>query len=369
MVILHEEIAGGATLSVLRTVPILEDRGWRFVFWAARPSPLCDELCRRGLKVHGAPRPIGYSIAALREPPGIARRLIDTPAYLWRLRALVREIAPDVIHANSFFTLAEALVAATTGSPTVLHVHEMVPDSRKYRIGKRLAYRRLHWLVAVSKASAARLAQGERSPRVVYEAAPVPTEPVELRALPRPFVVGTVGVISKRKGSDIFVDAARLIRATGADIQFEMIGACSDVLERTWAEDVLERARVVGVVHREVAEISAAMKRWDAFVLPSRKDPFPIAMLEAMATGLPVIGTWADGLSEQLTSETGLLVEPGSAEALAAAVHGLADQPLERRRSMGLAARRRVQEHFSLERQAEALDGVYRSAIGAAGEG
>ena len=41
------------------------------------------------------------------------------------------------------------------------------------------------------------------------------------------------------------------------------------------------------------------LARWDAFVLPSRSDPFPISMLEAMASGLPVVGTRRDGIAEQ----------------------------------------------------------------------
>src|SRR3954452_9958291 len=108
LVVFHQDVLGGATLSVVRMIPHLEERGWRFAFWVERPSPLFDELRDRGLTVSGRPRPVAYSVTSLREPPGLRRRVLETPSYLRDFRRFIRQTSPSIVHANSLFTLAEA---------------------------------------------------------------------------------------------------------------------------------------------------------------------------------------------------------------------------------------------------------------------
>jgi hypothetical protein len=60
----HEPVIGGAAIAILRVLPLLEARGWRFVFWAP-PGPLEDELRSRGYEVAGEPRLLRYSREAL----------------------------------------------------------------------------------------------------------------------------------------------------------------------------------------------------------------------------------------------------------------------------------------------------------------
>ncbi len=70
LVVLHEESPGGASISLMRCVPGLEERGWEFSFFVPRPGKLFDELRERGYRVSGAPRTIVYSLRALRLDPG-----------------------------------------------------------------------------------------------------------------------------------------------------------------------------------------------------------------------------------------------------------------------------------------------------------
>jgi glycosyltransferase involved in cell wall biosynthesis len=91
-----------------------------------------------------------------------------------------------------------------------------------------------------------------------------------------------------------------------------------------------------------------------------------------MANGLPVIGARRDGLAEQITADSGLLVEPDDPEALAQAMLSVAGKDLAEREAMGAAARERVASNFTLERQAEAMHEAYLTAIknrAARGEG
>lgn len=365
LVVLHDELLNGATISVLRAVPLLQDLGWRFAFWVPRPGPAAEHLAERGFPLGGTTRPIASGLRALKEPPGVRRRLLATPGYLRSFRRFAREVGPDLVHANSLYSFAEALAARRAGFPTLLHVHDMAPTSRKARAARSLCRRGVDLTIAVSESCAGSYAVDGWSPPVVYEAAPVPQESAEIREAPNPFLIGTVGVISQRKGSDLFVAAAE--RLAGSGIRFRMVGAATDPLDREWAADVLARAETAGVEHVERAQVEDELRRWDAFALPSRRDPFPISMLEAMAIGLPVIGARTDGLAEQITSESGLLVAPEDPEALAAAMLSLREMPRAERQELGSNARARVANRFSLERQADGLAEAYRSVLARAG--
>jgi glycosyltransferase involved in cell wall biosynthesis len=103
--------------------------------------------------------------------------------------------------------------------------------------------------------------------------------------------------------------------------------------------------------------VEADYQNADIFVLPSTYEGFPVAILEAMAAGLPVVATAVAGVPEAvLPGRSGLLVPPEDAAALAGALGELAADP-ERRRSMGLAARRELEQHFTIEK----VGAAYRS--------
>jgi hypothetical protein len=363
LVVLHEDELGGASRAVLRCVPALEERGWRFAYWAPRPSALFDHLESAGGEVYGRSRPIAYSLAALRLPPGPARRLAGTPGYVAAFARLVGRLRPDLVHANSHTTLAELCVAKLRGSRTLFHVHEMFGDGVKWNAGRRLAFRAADEVVAVSAACAARLERGEGRARIVRNGVPVPPPPARVER-EGGLVVGTVGVLSRRKGTDIFIEAARIARERNPELRFELVGAPTDPLDADWAEGVLAAAPRAGVIHMERADVGRKLGEWDLFALPSRSDPFPLSSLEAMAHGLPVVATAVDGLVEQVSERTGALVPPEDPAALAAAILDLAARPPEERAALGSAGRERVLAEFTIDRQVAELDSAYRAAVG-----
>jgi glycosyltransferase involved in cell wall biosynthesis len=330
--------------------------------WAPRPSQLSEQLEDRGLNVTGAWRPVAYSRKALAHPPGVRRRLAALPSYLSAFRGALQREQPDLVHANSMFTLAEAWAARRAGSRVIFHVHEMLPPGFKGSFFRWSAGRIADEVVAVSEASARALGRDGRLPRIVHEGAPIPADVADRSSRSGPVVVGTVGVVSSRKGSDLFVEAAKRVKEAGHAVEFRMVGAPTDVLEHDWAEAVLREAAAIGIDHVLAADVPAELRGWDVFVLPSRRDPFPISMLEAMGEGLAVIGTETDGLREQIAPGTGVLVPPEDPGALAEAIVDLAGDP-RRRRLLGTAARRRALESFGLERQAEELSRAYRAAL------
>ncbi|MFA6139192.1 MAG: glycosyltransferase family 4 protein [Hyphomicrobium sp.] len=110
------------------------------------------------------------------------------------------------------------------------------------------------------------------------------------------------------------------------------------------------------------AEVGAALRRADLFVFPTLADTFPLVVLEAMAHGLPVLASRVGGIPHQLTDHCGVLVAPGDAAALRAAVDRLAEQP-ERLAVMGRHARARAASNFSWAAAANEAAKAYRRIL------
>jgi glycosyltransferase involved in cell wall biosynthesis len=126
---------------------------------------------------------------------------------------------------------------------------------------------------------------------------------------------------------------------------------------RDAAQPLGEHVRFVGVVPND--RLAGWYESCDVFVHPAVWDePFGIVLAEAMACGLPVVSTRVGGIPEIVAhGETGMLVEPGDPKALAAAILELLRDD-GRRRAMGAAGRRRVEQEFSWDRTAERLEEI-----------
>lgn len=356
-IVLHEPHVGGATNAVLRPLSALEERGWRFCFWAPRPSPVADLLEARGYAVRGERRELRYSWSALQEPPGPWARARSVPGYLRAFRQFVARADPALVHANTILTLPEALAGRSAGTPTLLHVHEMLGGGSRSRVAALLA-RRLDGVVAVSQASAEPLRAGGVPACVVtagVAAAPARRE----RRAGRRVVVGMLGTVCERKGSDLFVDAARAVLGRRADAEFRIVGPLAPGAGEPWARALVARGERAGVRWSGPSgDAMAELADWDVFVLPTRRDPFPLVVLEAMASGLPVVATAVDGVPEQVDEASAILVAPDDATALAGAIERMLDDA-PARVAMGRAAVARVAGQFTPERHARELAAAY----------
>ncbi len=361
--VLHEPGLGGATNAILRALPALERDGWEFCVWAPQPGPAADVLRARGHRVGGEPRPARYSLRALREPPGAWARAGAVPGYLRRFARFLADEAPDLVHANTVVTLPEAIVARASGRASLLHVHEMLLDGPRARAAIGLA-RRLDGVATVSEACAAPLrARGVRALVVtagIDAPAPAPV-PVAARNRER-VVVGTLGTVSERKGSDVFVAAAQRLLRERRDVEFRLVGPPAAGPDAAWASEVVARARAAGVRWSVTDDPMGELRGWDIFVLASRRDPFPLAVLEAMASGLPAVVSAVDGVPEQVDPDCAVLVAPGDEDALTGAVRGLLDDPVARE-AMGRAGAARAAQRFTPARHARELTAAYEHAL------
>jgi glycosyltransferase involved in cell wall biosynthesis len=362
---LHDSAPGGAGVAILRAAEHLPAEGWRPAFWfpgAGRGPEMARAL---GAPVAERDRPIRYSLRGMRESPGPVRRLAATPDYLRGFAAHLRELRPDVLHANSLYALPEASCARRMGIPVVVHVHEILEHRAKDRAILRWACGVADRLVAVSEACAEPLRRAGGPPVEIVPNG-VPDVGAGLAPLPGGPVIGTVGVVSPRKGTDVFLAMAERVARQRPDARFVVLGPDGEGRDAAFAAEIHRRARSlsgrVSIEVRSSADVIGELRGWSVFALPTRQDPFPLAVLEAMAVGLPVVATRVGGIPEQIEDgRSGALVAADDPDAMARAVLGLLDDDAARR-GLGDAAIARVAERFGLGAQGARLAAVYDQA-------
>jgi glycosyltransferase involved in cell wall biosynthesis len=180
------------------------------------------------------------------------------------------------------------------------------------------------------------------------------------------FVVGTVASPGRpAKGLDVLLDVADILRRDAQGMRVVLVGD----LEGGRGEQFLEQRAGRGLTRDVVvtgfrSDVTNALAAFDAYALTSRSEGFSISLIEAMASGLPVVATRCGGPEEILTDTvTGILVENGSAPAIAANLLRLRADAGERRR-LGRAAREDVMRRFTLSAQINAYEKLYEQVLG-----
>jgi glycosyltransferase involved in cell wall biosynthesis len=168
-----------------------------------------------------------------------------------------------------------------------------------------------------------------------------------------PLRVGTSAMLDYRKGVDVLMEAAG---KASAPFRLDIFG---DGSERPRLEGRAAELGLDAHFHGYVDDLPARLRELDVFVLPTRADNFPMAILEAMAASLPVIATRVGGIPEIVVDgETGLLVPPEDAGALAAALDRLVQDGGERAR-LGEAGAARAAAKFDSDSVAGRMVSLY----------
>jgi glycosyltransferase involved in cell wall biosynthesis len=167
------------------------------------------------------------------------------------------------------------------------------------------------------------------------------------------FLVGLVGRIEEAKGQDIAIEAFQK-----ANLPNAMLVICGAAQTKDYLDHLRERAAALKVEKSVrflpfTTEIPALMNAFDLSLLPSRGETFGLVVIEAMAAGVPVIGTDAEGVPEIIRQEeNGMLVPPGDIGALASAMRRLTEDGGLRER-LGKQARQDTIERYDYARQTE----------------
>lgn len=178
-----------------------------------------------------------------------------------------------------------------------------------------------------------------------------------------------MGIVGERKGVDVLLDA--LASDALRQRRWRMViggnGAVDKARQRARELGLSERIEFTGWIGPD--QVDALLRGGSIYVLPSRQENQPMSILEAMAYALPVISTRIGAIPEQVVEgETGLLVAPGDAEALAGALTALLDDP-DRRMKMGKAGQERQRRLFSIDSGADRFAKLYRSLTGRVTDG
>jgi glycosyltransferase involved in cell wall biosynthesis len=294
-------------------------------------------------------------------------------ATAWKLSRMIREWKPQIVQAHDPHAVSMAALALSFGSPTPRPrtiASRRVDFHLQSHAFSQWKYRQMDHFIAASGAIKQILIQdGIKSDRisVVHDGIDVEKighrPPIDLHAeywLPHGVpVIVNVGALVGHKGQKHLIDAMPLVLREVPDAHLIIFGE-GDLrapLEKQIKQLNLGK-RILLPGFRE--DVLSLMKTADLFVMSSVTEGLGSAVLDAMAMGLPVVGTEAGGIPEAIVPyETGLLVATGDARPLAAAIVKLLKNP-ELRKKYGEAGRQRVAEHFDVDRLVEGTLDVYQ---------
>ena len=299
----------------------------------------------------------------------------------WRITGLsaeMRKFAPDLLHAHwaTYPSTAAMIAAERLGRPFsfTCHAHDIFTADHLLR----QKLRRCAFGVTISEFNRRYLAQripeaGAERLRVIHcgiEPAIMPFH-VAGRESDPPLVLA-VGRLDPIKGFADLVEACRDLRDRGTTFQCDIIGDGPlrvDLQQRIDAAGLSGTVRLLGA--RKQEDVRGLLDRATIFVLPAvvtpqgDRDGIPVALMEAMASGAPVVSTRVSGIPELVEDERcGLLVEPNDPQSLADAMQRLlADRDLRSR--FADAARRKVEADFDVTRESAKLLHEVRRVVSA----
>jgi glycosyltransferase involved in cell wall biosynthesis len=295
----------------------------------------------------------------------------DLARGIGRLKRLIREVNPTVVHAHLFpadlVTAAAAAGLSRRGVPLVFSDHSEWNRRRTIPWFRRVdgwTYSHYDRLVCVSgrveESLTAWVPAVAGRTRVIRNAVPVPERQWSADG-PFKTDVLLVGRMEEQKGVDVLLRALRLLKDRGRTVRTRIVGGGS--LEAPYralnAELGLEES-VEFCGWR--TDVEALMLRSRLLALPSRFEGLPMVLLEGMALGMPVLSSTAGGAPEVIRDGvSGLLVPPAEVEPLADALAAVLDDPAAAER-MGVRARREILERYSMPAYADLLLDVYADA-------
>ena len=320
-------------------------------------------------------------IFALQKRPGNDWRML---VRVWRL---LRRLRPDIVHTRNLAALECAFPAWLAGVGTRIHgehgrdMLDVDGSSRKYQWVRRLYRPFVNAYVPLSRDLERYLvSKVEVPPHKVWQIYNgVDTERFTPRGNERPappgfcfsgeplVVVGTVGRLQAVKDQLTLAEAfVRLLKRRPDLKSCVRLAVVGDGPLHSEVEKRLQRAGLAGLswLPGERSDVPEIMRTLDLFVLPSLAEGISNTVLEAMATGLPVVATRVGGNPELVVEgATGTLVPASDPTAMADALMRYVDDE-QSRRTHGLAGRRRVTEQFSIDVMSERYVALYDRLCG-----
>lgn len=357
----HQGFDSGAPKVLVRFIEHLDRSTFEPLYLATGKGPLVDALASLSVEiVRGRVSKVGYRI-----PATSVRNVVAQAVALRNLRI-------SLLHVFDYgWNLDLVLAAWILRIPLILHEH----------LGASADFQNLHRFAASKVLTCSRnvlegfghLHRIEHKCEVLYNPVDVSAfqsvngirESLALRR--DQVVIGTVARTQYRKGIDVLLETARILIQQHKNLFFLVVGGPVPGQEK-YAEQMIESAKDPAFDGRvkflgsrqDIPEIMASL---DLFVFPTRAEPFGVAIIEAMAAGLPVIASCVGGIPEIISSEDiGVLVSPISPESFAAAINRVLSMS-DRGKAIGEKARRSVTERFDPARLTARLQEIYLGLV------
>ena len=263
----------------------------------------------------------------------IGLRLRYAPYYVLRIAGILRDWRINVLHAHMYWAnLYGSLAAKLAGVPVfITSEHGKNPWKKPYH----------QWIErnVISRVASKRICVSEDILNIRRDLDGIPERqlicmpngtdvPVRKKHSPgERIVIGTLGRFVEAKDYISLIRSADIVRSSGHDFTLYILG---DGPERAAMEAEVRRLRLEDSIHMPgfQSDITEWLSRFDIFAMSSRREGQPMALLEAMAYGLPVVSTRVGGIPETLEDgKEGILVEPENPKALADALLVLMQDP------------------------------------------
>ncbi len=302
-------------------------------------------------------------------PEGVERLTLGD---FFRLRSASQRIKRRVWHARRNNEMLAGLLLKRLGWPFKLVFTSAA--QRPHSAFTRFLIARMDAVIATSEASASYL---KRPATVVlhgvdtelYRPPPDRTAALAATGLPGRYAIGCFGRVRAQKGTDVFIEAMCALLPKYPDFSAVVIGPVT-LDQRAFARGLEARVAAAGLVdrvrflgERPIEEVPRWYQRITIYAFTSRNEGFGLTLLEAMAAGAALVASRAGGAERVvIDGETGLLVPPGDAAALASALEPLMRDP-ERAAELGRRARSRAVAEFGIDAEVERIVAVYRTVL------
>jgi glycosyltransferase involved in cell wall biosynthesis len=294
-----------------------------------------------------------------------------------RLAQLVKDENYSLIHAHTPRSLMVGGQAAKlSGVPLIYHVHSPAGrDSTRWLrnmanvwLERRTAHRAARLIAVSPSVRRYMIEQGFLASHVSCVPNGVPRINVPPRqAPPESWTLGMTALFRPRKGIEVLLQALAEVRQRGCDVRLRAIGPFESREYEAKVLQLVGRLDLAAAIDWTgfVTDIPSELGKTDALVLPSLfGEGLPMVVLEAMAAGVPVIASNVEGVPEAICDgREGLLVEPGQAGSMAAAIQDLVGGRHDYA-GLSAAAQARHAAHFSTEIMAGRVAELYREVLG-----
>jgi len=361
---------GGAETFLLRLIPELEKSGFQsVVIYLTGTGDYVDAYTKKGISVISL---------GINSP-------VQAVTGFWRLRAILRKEAPDIVQAWMYHAnLLGGLAAKMLKVPSMFAV---LQSNLSPKVNKKLTTVMIRIGAKLSKLNSGAVLYDSDAARAAHEAVgfdstksiviPNGVDPekfmpdhvlrdeirAELGIIPDAIVIGHVARYDVQKDHRSFLQAVNQIRTRNASLNVIMVGDGVDWQNSDLTSDI-DRDEASQWLHllgprSDVARLYNGM---DIFCSSSIGESCPNVVLEAMIMGLPCVATDVGDVG-QMVGDNGLVVPPSSVEELAIALTDVIDSDADKRRSIGASLRQRALQEYTLGRAASRFAEVYEQRL------